>query len=56
MLLHVCGNINIVNKNCIAIVGTRKPAEYGVYAAKKLAHFSQKINMLWLVVYQTVLM
>lgn len=35
-LLHVKGNIDALNKDCIAIVGTRKPTEYGISAAKKL--------------------
>lgn len=35
-LLHVKGNIDALNKDCIAIVGTREPTEYGIAAAKKL--------------------
>ena len=35
-LLHVLGNVDIINKDCIAIVGTREPTEYGIDAAKKL--------------------
>jgi DNA processing protein len=34
-LLHVLGNIDAVNRECIAIVGTRKPTEYGLNAGKK---------------------
>ena len=36
LLLHVLGNIDAINKDCIAIVGTRKPTEYGIVAAKRL--------------------
>lgn len=36
VLLHALGNINTINKDCIAIVGTREPTEYGIDAAKKL--------------------
>ncbi|MEA2045512.1 MAG: DNA-processing protein DprA [Euryarchaeota archaeon] len=36
VLLHVLGNIDAINKDCIAIVGTREPTEYGIVAAKKL--------------------
>ena len=36
LLLHVLGNIDAINKDCIAIVGTREPTEYGIVAAKKL--------------------
>jgi DNA processing protein len=36
LLLHVLGNIDAINKDCIAIVGTREPTEYGIAAAKKL--------------------
>jgi len=32
-LLHVKGNIDILNDNSIAIVGTRKPTEYGICQA-----------------------
>ncbi|RCV63357.1 DNA processing protein [Methanophagales archaeon] len=35
-LLHVLGNSDAINKDCIAIVGTRKPTEYGIVAAKRL--------------------
>jgi len=38
-LLHVKGNIGSLNENCIAIIGTRKPAEYGIYQA---ADFGEK--------------
>jgi DNA processing protein len=36
-LLHVLGNINSLNRDCIAIVGTREPTEFGIIAARKLA-------------------
>ena len=36
LLLHVLGNIDTLNKDCIAIVGTREPTKYGIDAAKKL--------------------
>ena len=35
-LLHVLGNVNALNRDCIAIVGTREPTEYGRDNAKKL--------------------
>jgi len=31
------GNINSINRDCIAIVGTREPTEFGIIAARKLA-------------------
>ena len=34
-LLHVKGNIDALNKNCIAIVGTRNPTSFGSSQAKK---------------------
>jgi DNA processing protein len=36
VLLHVLGNIDAINRDCIAIVGTREPTEYGITVAKKL--------------------
>ena len=36
VLLHVRGNIDALNKDCIAIVGTREPTEYGIDAAERL--------------------
>jgi len=36
LLLHVRGNIDALNKECIAIVGTREPTEYGINAAERL--------------------
>ena len=42
-LLHVLGNINAINRDCIAIVGTREPTEFGINAARKLgALFAEK--------------
>lgn len=35
-LLHVKGNIEALNKNCIAVIGTRDPNDYGISAAKKI--------------------
>lgn len=35
-LLHISGNIDAINRDCIAIVGSREPTEYGITAAKKL--------------------
>ncbi len=35
-LLHVLGNIDAINRDCIAIIGTREPTEYGITVAKKL--------------------
>ncbi len=36
VLLHIKGNIDILKKDCIAIVGTRKPTEFGRNQAKKI--------------------
>ena len=36
ILLHVKGNINILKTDCIAIVGTRKPTEFGRNQAKEI--------------------
>jgi DNA processing protein len=36
LLLNVLGNIDAINKDCIAIIGTRKPTKYGITAARKL--------------------
>lgn len=35
-LLHILGNIDAINGDCIAIIGTREPTEYGITATKKL--------------------
>ncbi len=35
--LYVKGDYNLLNKSCIAIVGTRKPSEYGIKMAKLFA-------------------
>ncbi|RZN36958.1 MAG: DNA-protecting protein DprA [Methanosarcinales archaeon] len=35
-LLHVLGNSHAINRDCIAIIGTRKPTEYGITIAKRL--------------------
>ncbi len=37
VLLHIKGNIDALNKDSIAIVGTRKPSEFGKTQAKKIA-------------------
>lgn len=37
VLLHVKGNTKALNKDSIAIVGTRKPSDYGETQAKKIA-------------------
>lgn len=41
MILYVKGNINCLHKDCIAVIGTRKPTEngrkFGVRIAGKLA-------------------
>lgn len=37
VLLHVKGNIKALNKNSIAIIGTRKPSYYGETQARKIA-------------------
>lgn len=36
ILLHISGNIDAMNRDCIAIVGSRDPTQYGITAAKKL--------------------
>ncbi|MCX5842706.1 MAG: DNA-processing protein DprA [Deltaproteobacteria bacterium] len=42
-LLHVLGNMDALNNDCIAIVGTREPTEYGKSFAKRLgALFAEK--------------
>lgn len=33
-LLHVKGNINVLNEECVAVVGTRKPTEFGIKEAE----------------------
>ena len=38
-LLHVKGNIDALNKDCIAIVGTRNPTSFGSSQAKKYGKF-----------------
>lgn len=35
-LLHVKGDLKALNRDCIAIVGTRKPTEYGIFKAKEI--------------------
>ncbi len=42
VLLHIKGNIDILKKDCIAIVGTRKPTEFGVNQAKKIGELFAK--------------
>lgn len=46
--LYIAGNINILNKPSIAIVGCRKPSEYGKKAAKYFAYnlAKQGINII----------
>ncbi len=41
-LLHILGNIEALNKNCIAIVGTRHPTEYGIGMARKISEIFAK--------------
>ncbi len=41
-LLHVLGNIESLNKNCIAIVGTRHPTGQGIRMAGKIAEIFAK--------------
>ena len=42
-LLHISGNIDALNKDCVAIIGTRRPTNFGVDAARKLgALFAEK--------------
>ena len=42
VLLHVIGNIDALNKDSIAIVGTRKPSDFGKTQAKRIAGFFAK--------------
>ncbi|OQX20801.1 MAG: DNA protecting protein DprA [Candidatus Altiarchaeales archaeon A3] len=42
VLLHVLGNADALNRECIAIVGTRKPTDYGFSMAKKLGSLFAK--------------
>lgn len=35
-LLHVKGNIEALNQNCIAVIGTRNANDYGISSAKKI--------------------
>ncbi|VVB90625.1 DNA recombination-mediator protein A [uncultured archaeon] len=42
VLLHVKGNLEALNKNSIAIVGTRKPSDFGKNQAKKIAKLFAK--------------
>ena len=42
VLLHVFGNADALNRECIAIVGTRKPTDYGFGRAKKLGSLFAK--------------
>lgn len=43
-LLHVQGNVSLLNKSCIAVVGTRKPTNKGICVAKKMSEFFSKKN------------
>ncbi len=36
ILLHVLGNIDALNQDCIAIIGTRRPSEFGINTARRL--------------------
>ncbi len=40
-LLYYIGDINLINKFCISIVGSRKPSAYGLFAARK---FSKELS------------
>jgi len=42
VLLHVKGNIDALNKDCIAIIGTREPTNYGFNAGRKLGEIFAK--------------
>lgn len=41
-LLHIKGNIEALNKDCIAIVGTREPTDFGKAKAKKVGEIFAK--------------
>lgn len=46
-LLHIKGNISILNENSIAIVGTRKPTEYGICQATDISEkFAERNNVI----------
>lgn len=36
-VIYYMGDINLINKFCISIVGSRKPTPYGLFAARKFA-------------------
>ena len=43
ILLHILGNQEALNRDCIAIIGTREPTQFGINKAKELAAiFSEK--------------
>lgn len=41
-LLHILGNIDAINGDCVAIIGTREPTKYGVDKAKNIGAFFAK--------------
>lgn len=41
-LLHVKGNIEALNKKCIAVIGTRNPNDYGISSAKEISFYLAK--------------
>ncbi|MDY0129352.1 MAG: DNA-processing protein DprA [Methanosarcina vacuolata] len=41
-LLHVKGNIELLNKDCVAVVGTRTPSELGIIKAEKISFLLSK--------------
>lgn len=38
-LLHIKGNIELLNKDCVAVVGTRTPSELGIIKAEEISYF-----------------
>lgn len=41
-LLHVKGNIELLNKDCVAVVGTRTPSELGIIKAEEISYLLSK--------------
>ncbi len=45
VVLYVLGNINILNNTGIAVIGTRRASNYGVFVAQKIGEFLSKNNI-----------
>ena len=37
-VLYYYGDLSLINNKTIAIIGTRKPSEYGIYCSNKFTH------------------